>query len=116
MTLKDQMRDDALGVFLNLDDFAEVVVYYPRGGGARQIRAIVNRDPPSFYDSTGAVVAVSFMIYVANDSTTGIAATEIDTGGDRIAVARREGNVNLNQRVIWSVINQDIAMIQLALK
>jgi hypothetical protein len=116
MTLKSQMQEDAMSVFLNLNDFAEIVVYYPRGGGARQIRAIVNRDPPSFYDSTGAVVAVSFMIYVANDSTTGIAGTEIDTGGDRVAVARREGAVNLNQRVIWQVMNQDLAMMQLALK
>jgi hypothetical protein len=56
------------------------------------------------------------MIYVANDSTTGIAGTEIDTGGDRVAVARREGAVNLNQRVIWQVMNQDLAMMQLALK
>lgn len=116
MTLKAMMAADSLAVFLNTDDFAEEIVYYPRGGGARRIKAVVNRDPPQFYDASGAVVAVSFIVYVSNSLTDGISTTEIDTGGDRISVNRREGETILNRRVIWSVMNQDTAMVQLALK
>jgi len=116
MTLRDQIKADATRTFLITDDFAEEVIYYPRGGGARKIKAIVDRSPPSFYDSEGGVVAISFMIIVANNSVTGISAKELDTGGDRLALPRKEEGSEFNKRVIWSLTNQDFAMITLALK
>lgn len=90
MGLLDQiLSQDAAMAFLDMDGFAEVVTYTKAGGGTRTINAIVDRDPPMI-DSK--VVRPKMQITVANNSTTGIASAELDTG-DTITVAYRIGDV-----------------------
>ena len=72
--------------------FGESLTYRPAGGGTRSITGMVTRDdrqavpglPQTATKPTQTVV-------VYNDSTTGIAATEINTGGDSIDVPVRFG-------------------------
>lgn len=116
MTLRDAIASDVGSVFLSTDEFAESIVYHPRAGGSRSILAIVDRSPPAVLDAEGLVVQISFMVFVANSASTGISMQEIDTGGDRIALARKEGDVTTDQRPIWQVVMQDSGMLQLAIK
>lgn len=45
VTLKTQIASD-LSIFFNIDEFAEIVSYIPKGGAAVDITAIVSRDNP----------------------------------------------------------------------
>lgn len=89
MTLKDSIKADVSSVFLNADEFAESVVYKPRSGGARTIKAIVDRDPPAIYDAAGNVVLPAFRLTVRNSCTLGISSKELDTGGDAVELVRK---------------------------
>jgi hypothetical protein len=80
---------DMKNVFL--PDFGEDVVYTPRNGAPRTIKAIVRRNPPAYVGSNGQPVAPIAEIEVANSATTGISSAELDTGGDAVTVAPRIG-------------------------
>lgn len=116
MTLRESIASDAVSVFLSSDEFAETVVYNPHGGGSRTILAIVDREPPSIMDDAGNVVGLSFMVYVANNATSGIAATEIDTGGDRLQVSAMTGQLPRRTCSILKVMDNDTGMLQLAVR
>ena len=116
MTLKQSIESDAISVFLSTDEFAEIVTYHPRGGGSRTINAIVDREPPSLMDDAGNVLALSFMLYVANSLTDGITADEIDTGGDTISIKSRVTNTAPKVCTILRVVDNDHGMLQLAVK
>ena len=72
-----------------LRQFGESVVYYPGGPNrnARTIQAIVERDLATIIAAVGDVTGQSLIVRVINDKITGITATEIDSGLDRISVA-----------------------------
>ena len=112
MTLRDTIIDDATAVFANEDDFAETVVYRPRSGGTRSISAVVIRQiAETISDEENRVVPV-FEVHVANDSTNGIAADEINRGGDTIDIAERIGQT-AKPRPITQILEQDEGMIVL---
>lgn len=116
MTLRESIANDAVSVFLSADEFAEAVVYSPRNGGSRTILAIVDREPPALMDDAGNMLALSFMLYVANSQTEGITAQEIDVGGDEILVAARVNDVQKKTCTILRVMDNDNGMLQLAVK
>lgn len=116
MTLRESIASDAVSVFLSADEFAETVVYLPRGGGSRTILAVVDREPPTLMDDAGNVMALSFMLYVANSATSGITAQEIDTGGDRIQIAAKINDAAKKNCTILRVMDNDNGMLQLAIK
>jgi hypothetical protein len=116
MTLRESIASDAVSVFLSSDEFAETVVYNPHGGGSRTILAVVDREPPSIMDDLGNVVSLSFMVYVANDATAGITATEVDTGGDRLQISAMAGQVSRRGCSIIRVMDNDAGMLQLAVR
>ena len=73
MALKQGLSQDIINCFLNTDEFAEDIVYTPKGESAKSIRAIVNRkrlDPSS--EDSGRVLAGQAEIFVANDTAHGI--------------------------------------------
>jgi hypothetical protein len=113
MSLKDSIKNDAITVFLSNDEFAEQATYKPRSGGSRTILAIVDREPPSLLDDVGNVVALSFVVYVKNDATTGIHESELDTGGDKVEVMYRGSKTSHS---ILKVTDSDFGMLQIALK
>jgi hypothetical protein len=82
----------------------EDVIYYPAGGSARPIRAIVKR-----IQSTSGV---ELLADVANDSTTGISSSEINVGKDKIELAVRLGNA-VQQRRITEIKHQCASSLKL---
>lgn len=88
-----------------LRQFGEWIVYLPRAGGKpRRIFARVVRNDTSIISETGEVVGQNITITVENSVTTGILATEIDSGGDEVQVAIEEGG-ELVTRSIAKVLN-----------
>lgn len=74
-----------------LADFGEDVIYYPRVGLPRKIKALVDRNVPVQASADGPLSA-AMLITVANSSLTGIATTEVDgRGADQVEVAPRIG-------------------------
>jgi len=84
----------------------EALTYKPAGGGTRAISAIVDRRDISPLGSAPHGHSQRLEILVVNDATDGIAATEVDTGGDMVTVARRIGEA-AQDRPIKKIVNQD---------
>lgn len=115
MTLKDSMRSDMTSVFLNTDEFSELITYKPRGGGSRQIKAIIDREPRAVYASTESVILSTFRIMVRNSCTLGITGDEIDTGGDVIRLKADTSDTEYRDCSIVKVTYQDLGMLEIAL-
>jgi len=115
MTLHDTIETDALTVFCNADDFAESVEYWARGAttATRTITAVVVRQQiATFAEDAGQTNLPAFQIHVANDATDGISSSELDTGGDMIKLAPRDGKT-AEKRSITQLIEQDHGMLVL---
>ncbi len=108
MGIKDSIRNDALNIFLNENDFAERIVYFFRGGGSESVSALVDRNPPAIYDAAGNIVLPEFQITIANSCTSGVTCARIDTGGDQIEVVAEYGNPVLKRCTVISVSEQDL--------
>ena len=115
MSLKQRIIDDAGNVFLNSEHFAETVTYYPHRFGAaatpRSILAVVVRNQVAIFAPDEQIVP-EFEVRVANDSITGISSTEINTGGDQIALAVRTGETP-TKRSVQYVTEHDEGMLVL---
>jgi hypothetical protein len=116
MTLREQIEADAITVFLNTGEFAELVTYYPHrfyGESAREprsISAIVVREQIEVLSEDVITNAPSFEVHVANSSTLGISSDEIDTGGDQIEFPPRDGKT-AERRTITRLVTQDNGML-----
>ena len=86
------IKQDALA-YTDNDLFGEAVTYKPASGGTRAINAFVRREHPRPSDEDPSASIHEYMtVFVMNDSTLGIAASEINLGGDSINFARRLGD------------------------
>lgn len=108
MGLKDSIRNDALNIFLNENDFAERIVYFFRGGGSESVSALVDRNPPAIYDAAGNIVLPEFQITIANSCVSGITSARIDTGGDEVEIVAEYGNPVVKRCTVISVSEQDL--------
>lgn len=112
MGVRASLLNDAKKFLFDNDTFAEPVTYYPHvdyGGTAtsRSINAVVIRQQIVALDADGGETVVpAYEVHVANDSTVGISSTEINTGGDQIALPVREGKA-AERRSIIHVASQD---------
>jgi hypothetical protein len=106
------IQADALSVFCNVNDFAELVTYYPRSGSQREINAVVNRDAIALIPEDGDAVTCVFEVSVVNSRTTGISSIEIDTGGDMISFSPRVGEP-VSRRSITRILSHDEGMLVL---
>ena len=115
MTLAERIVTDAVDVFLNDAHFAETVTYYPHRHGLTQspraIKAVVIRNQVSTMNADEQIVP-EFEVRVANDSTTGISSTELNTGGDMISMSVRVGETP-TKRSIQLLSEQDEGMLVL---
>jgi len=118
MTLRNAIVSDALKVFLVVDDFAEVVTYYPHrffGEEARAPRAIkasVEREQIANFGEDVVTNLPVFTVHVANDPVNGIASDEIDCGGDKLSFAPRDGAAVKTYSII-ALTTQDEGMLVL---
>ena len=76
----------------------ETVVYRPYAGGTRSVPALVDRWGRQA--QAGMPAAPGFLVTVLNDATAGVAATEVNTGGDRIDVAEFHGGTPITRQIL----------------
>ena len=112
------MTQDAFDKTLELsaDSFfllqgTEYVTYFPVSDDSRRIQAVIFRPGPERIAEIGGGREVSEVL-VKNSSSDGIASTEVDTGGDKIKMAPRDGKAPVLLR-ITRIISQDAGMIKL---
>jgi len=92
---------------------AETVKYYPSSGDSRQISAVVSRGDPAGLPGVDGGSYVICGVLVKNDAAAGISSEKIDTGGDKIELAKRVGETAVKMR-ITKIIDQDAGMMLLA--
>lgn len=106
-----------------LTEWGEEITYTPRGGDARTILAIIDRDVPRDVGGAGeSVIRPAMTIEVLNRSTAtadddfgGVGSDELDTGGDTVTVARRIGETARVMRLA-QMLEQDEAMLTLEVR
>jgi len=94
--------------------FGETVRYTPDGGVAREIEAAVKREPPGPTPGVPRGSGPKLMIMVANDATTGIASSEVNTGKDSVTVAVRVG-ATPQERTVGRIVSHNGAQMVLEL-
>jgi len=114
MTLRQTIIDDVSAIFLNLDDFAETIIYHRRGGGSKMIKVIIDWDGYSFFDPAGNVVMATGRFIMDNACETGVQAADVDTGGDEISVIQENGQVAAERRTVLKIIHQDLGTVDIA--
>lgn len=115
MSLAERIITDAGSMFLNSDHFAETVTYYPHRFGTpatpREIKAVVVRNQVTTFNPDEQI-SPEFEVRVANNSTTGISSTELNTGGDKLKFAARVGETE-SKRSIQYLAEHDTGMLVL---
>ena len=114
MSLKEQLNNDAVLVFLKTSEFAETITYSAKGAAAKDIAAIVNRQQiaPAGED-TGRTLLNQVEITIANDAENGI--LSINKGGDTVSLPDRVGGADITWRVV-DIIAQDEGVWRLLLQ
>lgn len=79
------------GFSLMLNQFGEDVIYCKYDGSERKVCAVVDRNPVASLEGVEYALTEEVTVTVANCKTNGIAANEIDVGGDFILVGKRTG-------------------------
>lgn len=96
---EDTLAEAADAVFLLPNK--EWVTYIPASGSQRRVEALVERyEENDSLDGFAGGSRPSPVILVKNNSTSGISSDEIDTGGDKIELALREGSKPVQARII----------------
>jgi hypothetical protein len=114
MSLKTQLKYDAMNCILNTDEFAEDITYCPHGGTNKSIKALVERQriTPAGEDG-GRTLVNNLEITIANDSTYGV--TSINKGFDKVIIAKSVGGDNVTC-VVADVLGQDEGMWHLLVR
>lgn len=114
MALKQGLSQDIINCFLNTDEFAEAITYTPKGGSAKEIKAIVNRRrvEPANEDSNRSLYK-EVEIIIANDPTHGV--SSINKGQDEVSLPEVIGGPAISW-VVVDILNQDDGAWQLLLQ
>ena len=105
----------SVGFPVILAQYGEAIFYHSsRTGKAREIQAIVNREPPSLYVA-GNVVSPRFTIRVHNDATTGISSEECNLGDGWVELYADIGDSDLTVVSVHSRNGQDSGVLNLNL-
>ncbi len=108
MTLKTQMSSDAIKVYLNSDEFAEVITYTPKGGSAKSIKAVIVRNRlEAGTEDAGRILRNQCEVYIANDATDGV--TSVDKGDDILQFPEQVGGSNISW-VVEDIISKSGGM------
>jgi len=92
---------------------AKTITYLPRGGGSRNIEAIIEYPGPGAIGGMASSGSRPIMdIYIENSSTSGISSAEVDTGGDKLDVPLRFGLTAARVR-ITRIVAQDKAVLHI---
>ena len=114
MGFKDQVKRDALDIFLNPDQFAETVTY-TKDGVPKQIQAVVVRKPQQPASEDNARIGVNdFEIYISNDPTYGI--DTIRRGKDKVTLSVYEGSSQVCDCLVVEVLEADLGLWHLVIR
>ncbi len=95
-----------------LTQFGEAITYVKASGATRSITAVVDRQPEAELRELSGVMRPSMQVHVANSTTTGIAATELNTATDVLRLAHILGGTVANCK-IDRMVTQDAGMLVL---
>jgi len=85
---RELLQEDVADVFLGLDEFEELVTFYPAGGGAaRQFRVMIEPSSRREVQDAAEFVLEEIVVHVSTDRWLGIAEPRI---GDRLKRADDE--------------------------
>ena len=102
MTATNSPYDSALvagaGLFNNL--FGREAVYLPAAGGSRTIKGILSRVGIEPVPGMTVGRTEAFLFSVINSATTGIAESELDTGGDKLRMENPLGGSTQDRRIV----------------
>lgn len=88
----------------------EWILYRPRTGSPRRIRAVVTRGDASDLPGVSDGSRPYLEILVKNHATSGISSTTADTGGDKIDVAPRQGEAPRRMR-LTEIVSQNAGLM-----
>lgn len=77
--------------------FGDSITYLPSAGGSRSIQAMIERET---VESSDGVLAKQMIVRVKNSATEGIAATEINEGGDQVQLPIRVGESAVTKTIL----------------
>lgn len=99
------MAEDLNNVVLNLQEFAEMVIYTPKNSPSKHIKALVFRAMPQ-PDSTvsGRIMENQIEILISNDPVNGIPV--ITTAADKVLFPKNLGGTSVEWRVN-RIVRQD---------
>ena len=99
MAFKDKLAVDARNVILNKDEFAETVIYTPKGGSPKSIEGIVSRSQAdSNEQDQGRMLHRQCEIWIANDASEGV--VSVDKGDDKVSLPPLLGQASVDWRVV----------------
>jgi hypothetical protein len=107
-----------------LDQHGETVIYTPLGGSPRNVKAIVNRNPPEplpgVPNTQGKFILVTVietepLLAISDDGYGGIESATVNTGGDTITVADRM-HATATARPVKKVVSQAGGMMTLEVR
>lgn len=87
---------------------AERITYIPATGSSRTIKAVVQREPNEEFGG----LTPEIIVLVENDSTRGIASDEVNTGGDKLKLAKRTDKVPVLVRIA-QIMEHDAGFMKL---
>jgi len=91
---------------------SETVVYKPKSGSPRQIKAVVSRSLAAEIPGVNGGSVPKFEVLVKNDDSAGIASDELDTGGDKIEMAKRVADIPKTLRLV-ELLNHDAGLCRI---
>ena len=97
-----------------LEQFGESIAYYPKGGGRREIFAIIERSPPAVFDAGGNAMLPTFTVRVLNSARSGISSREVDIGSDQLEMVAKIGETTRKRYSLMTLVSQDSGVTQLA--
>lgn len=108
MTFKSMMDDDAAKIFLNGNEFAEVITYVTKAGVETSINAIVDRNRlDTSGEDAGRSLSKDLEVVIANHPTNGVAS--INVGFDKVKLPEYLGGTAIEWRIV-EIIKHDEAM------
>jgi hypothetical protein len=108
----------SIGIAAPFASFGEPAVFRASSQAEpRSITVVLDREPPAPMEIADAEAAPAqrIEVHVRNDSTHGIAATELDRGTGRIELAWRIGDTPTS-RAIAKIVRQDRAVLVLEVR
>ena len=115
MSFKDQIKKDALNVFLNPDEFAETVTYTKDGGTVKSITALIVRKSQQPATEDNARIGINdFEIYISADPVSGI--DVIRRGKDKVTLGVYQDSPQTCECLVVEVLESDPGMWHLVVR